>query len=156
MREKHEHYIKRKGQKVYISATYHSWKAMKTRCYNLNTKDYHRYGARGISVCDNWKNSFLSFLSDMGERPEGTTLDRINPNKGYYPENCRWATMKEQQNNKRPRRRESCINKLSIQNVQAIKHGLSLGVSRKELAQYFKVSTFAITDIALKRTFSDI
>ena len=78
---------------------YTSWNAMMTRCFNENAFGYHRYGGRGITVCDRWKN-FASFLEDMGMRPEGTSLDRIDPNGNYTPDNCRWATRDVQNVNK--------------------------------------------------------
>ncbi len=84
-----------------ISPEYQSWKAMKERCYNPNHVRYADYGGRGILVCARWKNSFENFFEDMGERPEGESLDRINPNAGYSPSNCRWATDKQQNFNRR-------------------------------------------------------
>jgi hypothetical protein len=80
------------------SPTYKSWGEMKRRCLNPRCKDFVRYGAVGISVCDRWL-SYDAFLADMGHRPEGTSLDRIDGTKGYYPSNCRWATPTEQANN---------------------------------------------------------
>ncbi len=86
------------------SPTYRAWHAMRQRCGSENHRAYPDYGGRGISVCDRWSD-FRNFLADMGERPEGKTLDRINVNGNYEPSNCRWATQAEQAANKRPRLR---------------------------------------------------
>lgn len=84
-----------------FSPEYHSWASMMTRCYNPTREYFHLYGGRGITVCDRWK-TFTNFLADMGARPEGKSLDRIDVNGNYEPENCRWATAKEQRDNIRP------------------------------------------------------
>ena len=81
------------------SLEYWRWAAMKARCYNTQSLKYKNYGGRGIQICDRWM-SFAAFFEDMGEIPEGMTLDRINVNGNYEPSNCRWATPKTQSNNK--------------------------------------------------------
>lgn len=84
--------------------TYKSWEAMKNRCSNIRSPYYPRYGGRGIIVCDRWL-SYLNFLEDMGERPEGTTLDRIDNDGNYEPDNCRWIALSAQQNNRKDTRK---------------------------------------------------
>lgn len=85
------------------SKMYQSWLSMKQRCCNPNFEDFHNYGGRGITICDRWLMSFENFLFDMGLMPENGnyTLERINNNKGYYPDNCKWETFKNQQRNRR-------------------------------------------------------
>jgi len=86
------------------TSTYLSWQEMKRRVTDPNKESYKYYGARGITICDRWKESFENFLSDMGPRPEGTTLDRKEVNGNYEPDNCKWSTQKEQCNNRRDNR----------------------------------------------------
>lgn len=88
----------------HLQYLYQTWSDMKQRCYNPNNKAFKYYGERGIAVCDEWKNSFKQFMADMGERPSKEySLDRVDNDKGYSKDNCRWATKKEQMNNKRQR-----------------------------------------------------
>lgn len=82
------------------NTTYKAWLGAKQRCTNPNYPKYHRYGGRGITICKRWLDSFENFLEDMGERPTGLTLDRIDNDKGYSKENCRWTTLKEQNRNR--------------------------------------------------------
>ena len=89
---------------MHRAPTHDSWTCMLQRCNNPKNKDYKHYGARGITVCDRWR-SFDNFLADMGERPEGKTLDRWPDKDGRYePGNCRWATAREQAQNMRSNR----------------------------------------------------
>lgn len=84
------------------SVEYKTWQAMKARCTNSKNKSYIDYGARGIKVCDRWLESFENFYSDMGDKPAGDySLDRVDNDLDYSPDNCRWATRDEQNRNKR-------------------------------------------------------
>jgi hypothetical protein len=99
----HGHGSDKKG----LTPTYITWRSMRSRCYRPQCNGYHLYGGRGITVCDRWLEpkgqGFVNFLADMGERPEGMTLDRVDNDGNYEPGNCQWATVAEQNKKRRQR-----------------------------------------------------
>ena len=82
--------------------TYNSWRAMLLRCYKPDNKDYANYGGRGITVCERWRVDLRNFLADMGEKPEGASIERIDVNGNYEPSNCTWLPKRYQSKNRRP------------------------------------------------------
>lgn len=92
----------RHGGYVIHKPEYSVWKGMKNRCYNPNSRNYHRYGGRGIKVCDRWlgDDGFSNFLNDIGKRPNGYTIERVDYDGDYAPENCEWIPASEQSRNR--------------------------------------------------------
>jgi hypothetical protein len=115
------------------SPTYGTWRAMLQRCESPQHRTFQRYGAIGIRVCREWIESFEAFLADMGERPSGTTIDRIDNSKGYEPSNCRWATAREQQANR-------SIAKLQPYEMDQVVWLANLGYPKGEIAGFYGVT----------------
>lgn len=113
--------------------TYTSWHTMKQRCQNPRNTHYRNYGGRGITVCERWQ-SFWKFLADMGTRPQGMTLDRINNSLGYRPQNCRWASRKEQAQNTRIVRKYTALGVTATMSQWADR----LGMDRDSLRLRFR------------------
>jgi len=119
--------------------TYTSWRCMRGRCNDPKRPGYENYGGRGISVCHEWA-SFESFHRDMGDRPEGTQIDRIDNNLGYNKDNCQWSTYSENVRNSRSA-------KLSADDVSTIKTMLLYGSKQKDIADKFSTSPSMISRI---------
>lgn len=133
------------------SAEYIVWGAMKSRCLTPEHADYSNYGARGISVCDEWIRSFGAFLSDMGRRPTSRhTLDRIDNERGYQPDNCRWATYSMQNRNTRG-------TVLDEDRVKLLRQVYQSGKFRQwEVAEQFGISRGTVSDVTRRHTWSEI
>jgi len=118
---------------------HNTWKAIRQRCNNPNTAQYRDYGGRGITVCERW-DSFENFIADMGMRPEGGTIDRIDNSQGYSPSNCRWATRTDQGRNTRS-------NVLDEDTVALIKTLRRYGDRPRSIASKLGVSWHAVKSV---------
>jgi len=126
------------------SKEYRVWDSMVRRCHSQSHHAFKDYGARGITVCDKWKK-FEGFIEDMGLKPDGLSIERINNDLGYSKENCKWATVTEQARNRR-------ATKLDEDKVVQIKILLENGVSQNKIASQFAVSRGNIGHIAQRTT----
>jgi hypothetical protein len=131
----------------HYSPTYHSWQAMLGRVRYIDRDADKKHAGRGISVCDRWQ-SFNNFLQDMGERPEGKTIDRINNDGNYEQSNCRWATPVEQARNRRNAR-------LTFETATQVAVRRLRGESCKSIAADFGISESLPREIAAGRTWRD-
>lgn len=116
---------RRKPNSVKSNPAYESWRSMRKRCLSPDNHNFEAYGKRGITVCERWRDSFDSFLADMGERPPGTTLDRIDTDGNYEPENCRWATPQTQARN----RRNSITVRLGDREINLVEYAAIRGIN---------------------------
>lgn len=129
---------------------YKTWDSIKQRCLNSAAGDFPRYGGRGITVCDRWKDSFPNFLADMGPRPIGTSIERKDNSKGYSPDNCYWATPTEQNRN----RATVTLYAFEAYEIRAL---YSTGqFTQKELAEIYAVSKSVVQTIASGRSWKNV
>lgn len=143
---KHGHAKGRSGSS--FTPTYRTWQGIIQRCTNPADSSYHRYGARGITVCERWRE-FTLFLADVGEKPPGTTIDRIDNSKGYEPGNTRWASVTEQNQNRRTTR-------LSPTVVQEIRERFACGESTFDIARSLGFDAGTVRSAALRRTWRNV
>jgi hypothetical protein len=132
------------------SPTYESWIRMVRRCTLERDKDYPNYGARGVTVCERWRTDFANFLSDMGERPAGKSIDRYPISNGNYePSNCRWATPFEQSQN-------TTRTKLTAESVLEIRRRRAAGERAQSIADSIGVTTATVYRVVSGATWSNI
>ena len=138
--------------KLSHSPTWNSWHSMKARCYNKNHSAYSRYGGRGIKVCDSWLNSLENFVKDMGIRPDGMTLDRIDNDGNYTPDNCKWSTKHEQVINRRINRKITYKGRTDYIAQFAIDYGINLNTLHDRLRRGWSIDDAIERPVAKKLT----
>lgn len=129
--------------------TYNSWRMAKARCSKAVNKNYALYGGRGITMCDRWFNSFDLFLADMGEKPVGFSIERLDNNKGYEPGNCVWATQETQCQNMRS-------NKMNADKVREARARVAAGESRKVVQADFGISESHLERLVSRKTWKNV
>ena len=115
------------------TSLYPIWCAMRNRCLNHRNRYYHNYGGRGIGICERWEKDFMNFYDDMGEPPPGMSIDRIDNDRGYCPENCKWSTRTEQMRNTRLNRMVSAFGETLCIADWAKKAGVNVTTIRSRL-----------------------
>lgn len=128
-------YVRVDGKKR-RSSEYAAWADMIQRCTNENNRAWGRYGGRGITVCDRWRDSFDAFVNDMGPRPPKASLDRIDNDGGYEPSNCRWSTERQQQRNKRDNHRVTIGDESLVLTDWAERYGISRSTLSERINAY--------------------
>lgn len=128
------------------SKEYGAWLEMKKRCFNEQCHAYKNYGGRGITVCEKWKNDFGMFLSDMGKCPDGLSIDRIDNNGNYAPDNCRWASRKEQARNRRSNKYITFNGETKLMSDLADQYG----VLRSTMSQALKRRGCSVEDVIIR------
>ena len=129
--------------------TYRSWLHMRARCYNPKTIRYELYGGRGIRVCERWRYDFASFLADLGERPRGMTLDRIDNDRDYEPGNVRWSSAERQQRNTT----RSAFEPHEIDQVKWLRN--DCGYTLTEIGRFFGVGRSHIHQIVSEKIWKE-
>jgi hypothetical protein len=130
------------------SPVYRAWEHMLERCENPRCKSYRLYGAKGVTVCERW-HSYDNFCQDMGPRPPGHSIDRIDSNGNYEPSNCRWATIQQQNQN-------TSKNVFTEEDVRQVKCLHRLGIASRWIAKTFKVGHDAVSYVVRGRTWTNV